>query len=594
MNFYNQFIDSWNSRFPEGVKPPHLDCLKADQFNSLIDQKHALEEQSSKICGAIENLRQQMDYELFTNEYLQKCIQKLGAVSQVFSEIEQSDSKSSSSSCTNGRHPSPPGEMINNILLNQPTCTGYAYTAPNFSLLPQCIASSLINSASPLFAAVATSTTPFLFPTTLTPFHCPDPIKPDPDQLNLFQPVNSMGHAIPSIQGRQTPGFLTSPTAYNNPFGSGTNFSHILPSHSSFETTTSVPSENPYKFAGDFPTTTSEAQAAAAAVAAAFGLNFSSVHSAGSFSTPNSLMGFCTQRNLPVSSALQVSPLASTNGLDCQDTDGSGDRPFNCATCTRSFSVKAGLVQHMRTHTDERPYPCVHCGRAFKQKIQLTTHMRVHSGERPYGCRLCGKLFRQQSHVVQHLRTHTGEKPHKCYQCGKAFRQKYSLISHQRRMCRNRVLSNPIAAGMTMWISPGAGGDTGNLVKEFSPTKCNLSQACSNASLSIPISVMTSLHSPSSPSHSSVSTNANMALTPIQQPQFQNTTCLNGESHCENQLFSNRSRRHSASRRKAEAQVLNMELHHHSSSSSSCMNSEDDSLRSPQGNSQNPAPLGLT
>ncbi|VEL14814.1 unnamed protein product [Protopolystoma xenopodis] len=100
-------------------------------------------------------------------------------------------------------------------------------------------------------------------------------------------------------------------------------------------------------------------------------------------------------------------------------------RPFRCPQCQRGFAVKAGLVQHLRTHTDERPYPCSQCGRAFKQKIQLTTHLRVHSGERPYGCRLCGKLFRQQSHVVQHLRTHTGEKPHKCVRCGKAFRQKY-------------------------------------------------------------------------------------------------------------------------------------------------------------------------
>ncbi|TPP63826.1 Zinc finger protein [Fasciola gigantica] len=372
--------------------------------------------------------------------------------------------------------------------------------------------------------------------------------------LSRLASPSSFYNGTNNVTGQQNGGNST------NPFTSPTNhFNHSI--HSSLRAPT------PFNGVGrgidtshlseEIPT--SEAQVAAAAVAAAFGLGLSSVRSVGasqSFPQGGHTINFGRLDNPPSPSHLSLPTLnvgggvsgaetrinaighanstTSATNLDGRigeqsplDLIGTTERPYRCGTCSRSFAVKAGLVQHMRTHTDERPYPCLHCGRAFKQKIQLTTHMRVHSGERPYGCRLCGKLFRQQSHVVQHLRTHTGEKPHKCYQCGKAFRQKYSLISHQRRMCRNRSASNPIAAGMTMWISPGVGGDTCNLVKEFSPTKCHIRpNESSNSSPSSPTAVSTnvtctaavSVRSPFSPFLSSPTVSTTM--TTITTPQI--------------------------------------------------------------------------
>ncbi|CAH8562671.1 unnamed protein product [Heterobilharzia americana] len=456
MNFFSQFLELWNSRFPGDNKAPQLDCLKADQFSSVVDQKRALEEQSCKLSMSIEELKQKIDYESFTNDYLQKCIQKLGAISQVFSEIEHNDPKVYGTSNNQlSQVNNFPGD-IPSTMLSHTTASCFSSNPPNFSLLPQCIASGLINSASPLLAAVATSTAPFLFPTTLTHFSCPDVIKSDPDQVGQSnRPAVSGDHSLVRSSYEHQPFELT-PSIHNSLFCPGATYPPPAVSRSlSHDTGSSIKSSYSARLNDGLTGSTTDAQAAAVAVAAAFGLNFPT---GGSLANSNNMMGFNKQRNQSGSSLLQISPSSSINGVDGKEEDGSTERPFQCMTCSRSFSVKAGLVQHMRTHTDERPYPCIHCGRAFKQKIQLTTHMRVHSGERPYGCRLCGKLFRQQSHVVQHLRTHTGEKPHKCYQCGKAFRQKYSLISHQRRMCRNRSASNPIAAGMTMWISPGPVG----------------------------------------------------------------------------------------------------------------------------------------
>nr|XP_054509120.1 zinc finger protein ZFP2-like [Agelaius phoeniceus] len=110
-----------------------------------------------------------------------------------------------------------------------------------------------------------------------------------------------------------------------------------------------------------------------------------------------------------------------------------GERPYKCDQCKKSFMSSGDLIVHQRSHTDERPFLCPNCGKRFNRISTLNRHRRIHNGEKPYQ-----KRFYSKSDLVKHQRVHTDERPFHCPDCGKGFKRNYTLVVHQRIHTRSR------------------------------------------------------------------------------------------------------------------------------------------------------------
>ena len=56
-------------------------------------------------------------------------------------------------------------------------------------------------------------------------------------------------------------------------------------------------------------------------------------------------------------------------------------------------------------HTGETPYECVICKKTFSQSSTLKNHTRVHTGEKPYSCDVCQKSYAKSSGLSYHNKT---------------------------------------------------------------------------------------------------------------------------------------------------------------------------------------------
>ena len=149
-------------------------------------------------------------------------------------------------------------------------------------------------------------------------------------------------------------------------------------------------------------------------------------------------------------------------------------RKHACAECGKRYISPWHLKYHLLIHSGERPFACTHCGRTFNKRSKMRSHMRtahkpagdgdqdglVHQSSssarddletpkwrsstsdpsRKHVCAECGMRFIRPYHLKRHLITHSDERLFACTHCGRTFSEAGDVRRHMRTVHKRLMI----------------------------------------------------------------------------------------------------------------------------------------------------------
>ena len=80
--------------------------------------------------------------------------------------------------------------------------------------------------------------------------------------------------------------------------------------------------------------------------------------------------------------------------------------PIQCIKCNIVTGDLENFNLHMNDHWSEDKC-CPVCGLLINSKrFNFKQHLKIHTGEKPFVCNICNRSFRQKAHMVKHVTTH--------------------------------------------------------------------------------------------------------------------------------------------------------------------------------------------
>lgn len=115
-----------------------------------------------------------------------------------------------------------------------------------------------------------------------------------------------------------------------------------------------------------------------------------------------------------------------------------GDRPFECEVCQRTFTQQSSLQAHKESsHKDFKvEITCHFCGKLIKGRSRIYRHLKIHT-DKGLPCPICQKTLKNRHSLTQHMQRHSGVKSYTCEKCASTFYTSAELSNHK-RMVHNK------------------------------------------------------------------------------------------------------------------------------------------------------------